>query len=149
MTKYPKRLLKIFSLQGIQFPYAIREQGASVELLKFDAPKEAELTSWAKDNIFERDAEEEKQWGIIAQAKTKSIEEFQFLSLSFRRVVQGAMEVAGGQTGEGRGRGYGTRDLRGPRKVAERVFGTVFLQRKAAHCPLEILEGSVWRRFHH
>jgi len=34
-----------------------------------------------------RDAEE-KQWGIVAQAKTKSIEEFQFLSLSFRRVLR-------------------------------------------------------------
>ncbi|MFI5420818.1 MAG: hypothetical protein ACHQ1H_07605, partial [Nitrososphaerales archaeon] len=56
--------------------------------MKFEAPKEAALTSWMKDNIYDRNVEEHSKWGIIAQAKAKSLEELQFLSISFRRVVR-------------------------------------------------------------
>ncbi len=41
-----------------------------------------------KDNVYNRNVEERSKWGIIAQARAKPLDELQFLSLSFRRVVR-------------------------------------------------------------
>lgn len=75
-------------LEGIKFPSATREQGGSVELLKFDS---VDVSSWAKENMLEGD----RQWGIISQAKSK--DEDLFLSLSFRRVERTRLKLQNGR----------------------------------------------------
>lgn len=66
-------------LQGIAFPFSIREQGTSVELLSL---KSRDYAKWIAENRLEGD----KQWGIISEAKTK--EERLLLSLTFKRVIR-------------------------------------------------------------
>lgn len=78
-------------LQGIPFPYTVREQGASVELMKFDQSAEQKVTNWAGENSLEGD----KQWGIIAQSKTKH--ENVYLSLAFRHVQRIRLKLANGR----------------------------------------------------
>lgn len=78
-------------LQGIPFPYTVREQGASIELLKFDQNAEQRVASWAGENSLEGD----KQWGIIAQSKTKS--ENIYLSLAFRHVQRTRFKLTNGR----------------------------------------------------
>ena len=78
-------------LQGIPFPYSVREQGASVELLKFESSSEQPMAKWAQENMLEGD----KQWGIIAQSKTK--EETLFLSLTFRKVQRTRLRLQNGR----------------------------------------------------
>src|SRR5487761_1017045 len=78
-------------LQGIPFPYSVREQGASVELLKFESSSEQPMAKWAQENMLEGD----KQWGIIAQSKTK--EETLFLSLAFRKVQRARLRLQNGR----------------------------------------------------
>lgn len=78
-------------LQGIPFPYTVREQGASVELMKFDQNAEQNIASWVDQNSLEGD----KQWGIIAHSKTKH--ENIYLSLSFRRVQRTRLRLTNGR----------------------------------------------------
>lgn len=78
-------------LQGIPFPCSVREQGASVELLKFESDSENSISKWAQDNLLEGD----KQWGIIAQSKTK--DENLFLSLTFRKVLRSRLKLQNGR----------------------------------------------------
>ncbi len=78
-------------LQGIPFPYTVREQGASIELLKFDQNAEQRVASWAGENSLEGD----KQWGIIAQSKTKN--ENIYLSLAFRHVQRTRFKLTSGR----------------------------------------------------
>ncbi|MDA4130088.1 MAG: hypothetical protein OK457_04915, partial [Thaumarchaeota archaeon] len=68
----------------------------SVEILKLSAPKETAIASWIKDNAFSRTAEDNR-WGIIAQAKSKSPEEMQFLTLSFKRVLRVRWKLQAGR----------------------------------------------------
>ena len=78
-------------LQGIPFPYSVREQGASIELLKLETDSENSIAKWAQENLLEGD----RQWGIIAQSKTK--EESLFLSLSFRKVQRSRLKLQSGR----------------------------------------------------
>jgi len=79
-------------LQGIPFPYGVRELGASIEILKFEGGKESEVYSWTQKNLFQK---EEEKWGIVARAKTK--EEHLFLSLSFHRVQRSRLRLQAGR----------------------------------------------------
>lgn len=76
-------------LQGIPFPYAEREQGASIELMKFDQNDNQKVTNWADENSFEGD----RQWGIIARSRTKH--ESAYLSLAFRRYQSTRLKLTG------------------------------------------------------
>lgn len=78
-------------LQGIPFPYSVREQGASVELLKFESSADNSIAKWAQENMLEGD----RQWGIIAQSKSK--EENLFLSLTFRKVQRSRLKLQNGR----------------------------------------------------
>jgi hypothetical protein len=78
-------------LQGIPFPYSIREQGASVELVKFEIGGNQTIAKWAQENLLEGD----RKWGIIAQSKSK--EENQFLSLSFKKVQRTRLRLQNGR----------------------------------------------------
>jgi hypothetical protein len=78
-------------LAGIPFPFVVRDQGASVEILKLDSRVEKSLGDWARDNQLDGD----RQWGIISQSKSKL--ETQFLSLSFRRVQKSILKFQGGR----------------------------------------------------
>ncbi|MGI0090132.1 MAG: hypothetical protein ACREBS_00340 [Nitrososphaerales archaeon] len=77
-------------LQGIPFPYSQREQGASLELFKFENRSES-IANWAQENNLGGD----KQWGIISQAESK--EENLFLSLGFRRVQKTKLKFQNGR----------------------------------------------------
>ena len=79
-------------LQGIPFPYGVREQGASVEVMRFEGVKESELNSWVLKNLFQNG---EQKWGIISKAKTK--EEFEFLTMGFRRVQRSRLRLQSGR----------------------------------------------------
>src|SRR5690348_17015953 len=86
------RELDPIEVEGISFPFSIREQGASVELLKFNNQKKSSFTSWAKDHAFDTSRtggadDEDSQWGIISSARSKKSEESMFLSLSMKRGV--------------------------------------------------------------
>lgn len=78
-------------LQGIPFPCTLREQGASVELLRFDLTSAAGILNWAKQNGLEGD----KTWGIIAQTRTR--EENVFLSLSFKKIQRTKLRLTSGR----------------------------------------------------
>jgi hypothetical protein len=78
-------------LQGIPFPFSVREQGASVELMKFASKSDQSIAKWAQDNILEGD----RQWGVIAQSKSK--EENLFLSLTFKRVQRSRLKLQNGR----------------------------------------------------
>jgi len=78
-------------LQGIPFPYSVREQGASVELMKFESNDDQSMAKWAQENLLEGD----RQWGVIAQSKSK--EENLFLSLSFKRVQRSRLKLQNGR----------------------------------------------------
>lgn len=78
-------------LQGIPFPYSVREQGASIELLKFESGADNSIGKWAQENLLEGD----KQWGIIAQSRSK--EENLFLSLSFKKVQRTRLRLQNGR----------------------------------------------------
>jgi hypothetical protein len=79
-------------LQGIPFPYGVRELGASVEVLKFESAKDSEIGSWMQKNMFQK---EEERWGIIARTKTK--EENLCLTLAFRRLQRSVLKLQGGR----------------------------------------------------
>ena len=79
-------------LQGIPFPYGVRELGASVEVVKFEGAKETEIQSWVQKNLFQ--AGEEK-WGILARSKSK--EEFQCLTLGFKRTMRSRLRLHAGR----------------------------------------------------
>ncbi len=79
-------------LQGIPFPYGVRELGASVELVKFEAVKDSELNSWMQKNSF-RNGDE--KWGILARSKTK--EEAQCLTIAFKRTLRTRFKVHSGR----------------------------------------------------
>ncbi|GEM_PF-5098044 len=66
-------------LQGLQFPASIRDQGASVEILKTNVK---DVSRWAEENRLAQD----RQWGIISRAKSKTEE--LFLGLSFKKVTR-------------------------------------------------------------
>jgi hypothetical protein len=78
-------------LQGITFPLSVREQGASVELLRFQSSSENSITKWAQESMLEGD----KQWGIIAHSKSK--DESSFLSLSFKSVQRSRLKFQSGR----------------------------------------------------
>lgn len=80
-------------LQGIQFPAAIREEGASIEILQLDSKSQAlkDLESWATENQLDA----ERKWGVISHARSK--EESVFLALSFRRVTRTRYRVQSGK----------------------------------------------------
>lgn len=63
----------------MQFPSSVREQGASVEILKCNVK---DISAWADQNKISSD----KPWGIISRAKSK--QEDLFLALSFRKVTR-------------------------------------------------------------
>src|SRR5579872_3712655 len=79
-------------LQGIPFPYGVRELGATVEVLKFKGVKESEFSSWIQKNLFQNGDE---KWGIIAKSKSK--EEFQCLTMSFRRALRTRLRLHSGR----------------------------------------------------
>ncbi|HXQ93333.1 MAG TPA: hypothetical protein VN739_10040, partial [Nitrososphaerales archaeon] len=79
-------------LQGIPFPYGVRELGASIEVLKFEGGKESEVNSWIQKNPFQK---EEERWGIIARSKSK--EEQLCLTLSFRRAQRSMLRLQSGR----------------------------------------------------
>jgi len=79
-------------LQGIPFPYGVRDLGASVEVVRFEGVKETELTSWIQKNMFQGDDE---KWGIIAKSKSK--EELQCLTMSFRRALRTRLRLVSGR----------------------------------------------------
>jgi hypothetical protein len=79
-------------LQGIPFPYGVREQGASVEVVRFEGVKETELNSWVQRNLFQNG---EERWGIISKSKTK--EESEFLTMGFRRVQRSRLRLHSGR----------------------------------------------------
>lgn len=78
-------------LQGIPFPCAEREQGASVELMRFDQNDVQKVESWAGENSLEGD----REWGVIARSKSKH--ENAYLSLAFRRIQRTRLKLAGGR----------------------------------------------------
>jgi hypothetical protein len=79
-------------LQGIQFPYSLRELGAAVEVLKFESGSETEVNSWMQKNMFQA---AEERWGIIAKAKSK--DEYQCLTLSFKMVQRSRLKLQSGR----------------------------------------------------
>ncbi|HYB03545.1 MAG TPA: hypothetical protein VED17_03725, partial [Nitrososphaerales archaeon] len=79
-------------LQGIPFPYGVRELGASVEVVKFDGAKDSEVHSWIQKNLF-RNGEE--KWGILARSKSK--EESQFLTIGFKRTTRSRLRLHSGR----------------------------------------------------
>ena len=79
-------------LQGIPFPYGVRELGASVEVIRFDGVKDSELNSWIQNNLC-RNGEE--KWGIITSSKTK--EEVQCLSIGFIRTIRTRLRLQSGR----------------------------------------------------
>lgn len=79
-------------LQGIPFPYGVRELGASVEVVKLDGLKENSINSWIQKNLYQ-DSDEQK-WGIVARVKTK--EEFQCLTIGFRRSLRTRLKLRAG-----------------------------------------------------
>jgi hypothetical protein len=79
-------------LQGIPFPYGVRELGASIEILKFENGKESDVTAWIQKNLFQK---EEEKWGIVARSKTN--EEHLCLTLSFRRVQRSRLRLQAGR----------------------------------------------------
>jgi len=79
-------------LQGIPFPYGVRDLGASVEVLKFEGGKESEISSWMQKNLFQK---EEEKWGIIARSKAK--DENLCLTLAFRRVLRSRLRLQAGR----------------------------------------------------
>ena len=71
---------------------AIREEGASVELLNLGAANFGKrIETWIVENHFSSD----RQWGLISQATTK--QEIVLLSLSFRRVLRTRYKISGGR----------------------------------------------------
>jgi len=79
-------------LQGIPFPYGVRELGASIEVLRFEGVKDSELNPWILKNLF-RSGDE--RWGIISKSKTK--EEVQCLSMGFKRTVRSRLRLHSGR----------------------------------------------------
>ncbi len=79
-------------LQGIPFPYGVRELGASVEVIRFDGVKDSELNSWIQNNLFQNG---EEKWGIITRSKTK--EEVQCLSMGFTRTMRTRLRLQSGR----------------------------------------------------
>jgi hypothetical protein len=79
-------------LQGIPFPYGVRELGASVEVVKFEGVKEAEIQSWIQKNLFQTG---EEKWGILARSKSK--EEVQCLTIGFKRTVRSRLRLHSGR----------------------------------------------------
>jgi hypothetical protein len=82
---------KSIQLQGINFPSGTRDQGASIEILRFDKIKGAELDSWMQKNLFR----DEDKWGIVANSKSK--EETQILTMTFRRIQATRLRLISGR----------------------------------------------------
>jgi hypothetical protein len=78
-------------LQGIPFPYGVREFGASVEVVKFEGAKETGIQSWIQKNLFQTG---EENWGILARSKTK--EEVQCLTIGFKRTMRSRLRLHSG-----------------------------------------------------
>lgn len=79
-------------IQGIAFPSAVRDNGSSVEIVSFEGPKESELNLWIQNNLFKDGSD---KWGIIAKSKSK--EEFQFLTIAFRSVLRSRLRIHSGR----------------------------------------------------
>ncbi len=79
-------------LQGIPFPYGVRELGAAVEVVKLEGAKDTEVQSWIEKNLFQN---AEEKWGILARAKSK--EETQCLALGFRRATRSRLRLHSGR----------------------------------------------------
>lgn len=83
-------------MQGIPFPYGVRELGASVEIVRFEDAKEtSELSSWIAENQFQNSGEESENWGIIARSKTR--EESLCLTMTFRRNLRSRLKLQSGR----------------------------------------------------
>ncbi|MGI0078265.1 MAG: hypothetical protein ACRECH_01430 [Nitrososphaerales archaeon] len=79
-------------LQGIEFPVTVREEGASVELLKLSEPNfDKKVEAWIVQNHFSSAG----KWGLISQATTR--QEIVLLSLSFRKVLRTGYSISNGR----------------------------------------------------
>lgn len=78
-------------LEGISFPALIRDQGASIEVMKMESKVDRPISDWAKENLLGGDS----QWGIIAESKTR--EENQFLSISFKKIQRTRLKLQNGR----------------------------------------------------
>ena len=79
-------------LQGIPFPYGVRELGTSVEIVKLEGVKDSALQSWIQKNLFQNG---EEKWGILARSKTK--EEVQCLTIGFKRSIRTRLRLHSGR----------------------------------------------------
>jgi hypothetical protein len=79
-------------LEGIPFPYGVRELGASVEVVKFEGPKDSEVQSWIQKNLFQNG---EEKWGILVRSKSR--EETQCLTIGFKRTTRSRLQFHSGR----------------------------------------------------
>lgn len=60
--------------------------------MSFEGPKESELNSWIENSLFKDTSD---KWGIIAKSKTR--EEVQCLTISFRQILRSRLRIHSGR----------------------------------------------------